>query len=144
LENFLYFGRLIWRGITILGVSILAEKQEKSKVVELGNKVGEKASEVRNKITEGINITSDHLNFLKYFTELDKKVSDNDKEKALKVIVAIDGIKDDNLKAEALKDYIDSDNKNKVTEKIIYALKYLSGGLLVLAVAVLLKEKSND
>lgn len=125
-------------------MSILAEKQEKSKVVELGNKVGEKASEVRNKITEGINITSDHLNFLKYFTELDKKVSDNDKEKALKVIEVIDGIKDDNLKAEALKDYIDSDNKNKVTEKIIYALKYLSGGLLVLAVAVLLKEKSND
>ncbi|MGG1400173.1 hypothetical protein ABE288_20475 [Bacillus salipaludis] len=122
----------------------MAEKQEKSKVVELGNKVGDKDSEVRNKFTEGFKLTFDNLNFLKYFTELDKKVSDNEKDKALKIIEVIDNIEDDKLKAEALKDYIDSDNKNKVIEKIIYAVKYLSGGFLLLVVAVLLKEKSND
>lgn len=119
------------------------EGKQKSKVVEFGTKVGEKATKIGSKIGETAKVTYDHLNFLKHFTELDKEVSKNEKEKAIEVIKVIKDMKDDAAKAEILKDYIDSNNKKEIIEKIIYAVKYLSGGILIIVVAVLLSKKNE-
>lgn len=122
----------------------MEEKQEKSKIVQFGNKVGEKASEIGSKVSEKAKVTYDHLNFLKYFTDLDKEISKNEKEKAIEILNVVKGIKDDETKAEALKDYIKSNNRKEIIEKIIYAVKYLSGAAAVIVVAALLKTKKED
>ncbi|MFC0187185.1 hypothetical protein ACFFJY_02745 [Fictibacillus aquaticus] len=119
-------------------------KQGQNKIIELGNRVGEKASEIGSKISETAKITFDHLNFLKHFTDLDKEVSKNEKEKAIAIINVIKDMKDDETKAEALKDYIESNNRKEIIEKIIYAIKYLSGAAAIVVVAVLLKQKSDQ
>lgn len=115
-------------------------KQEKSKIVQFGNKMGEKAAEIGNKVGEKAKITFEHLNFLKYFTDLDKEISKNEKEKAAKIIDAIKDIDDDELKAETLKGFIDSNHRKEIIEKIIYAAKYLSGAIAVVVVAAILKK----
>lgn len=122
----------------------MEEKQEKSKIVEFGNKVGKKASEIGSKVSEPAKVTYEHLNFLKHFTDLDKEISKNEKEKALEIIKVVKDIKDDEIKAEALKDYIKSNNRKEIIDKIIYAVKYLSGAVAVIVVAVLLKQKNED
>jgi hypothetical protein len=119
-------------------------KQEQNKIIEFGNKVSEKASEIGSKISDTAKITFDHLNFLKHFTDLDKEVSKNEKEKALAIINVVKDMKDDETKAEALKDYIKSNNRKEIIEKIIYAIKYLSGAVAVIVVAVLLKQKNDQ
>ncbi|WP_409292758.1 hypothetical protein [Peribacillus sp. SCS-37] len=123
----------------------MEEKQEteKSKIVEFGNKLGEKASEIGSKISEQAKITFDNLNILKHFTELDKEVSKNEKEKAIEIIKALKDIKDDQIKAETLKDYVQANNRKEIIDKIIYAVKYLSGAAAVIVVAVLLKQNNN-
>lgn len=120
----------------------MEEKQEKSKIVQFGNKMGEKASEIGNKVSETAKVTYEHLNFLKHFTDLDKEISKNEKEKALEIIKVVKDLKDDEIKAEALKDYIKSNNRKEIIDKIIYAVKYLSGTVAVIVVAVLLKPKN--
>lgn len=115
-------------------------KQEKSKIVQFGNKMGEKAAEIGNKVGEKAKITFEHLNFLKYFTDLDKEISKNEKEKAAKIIDAIKDIDDDELKAETLKGFIESNHRKEIIEKIIYAAKYLSGAIAVVVVAAILKK----
>lgn len=119
----------------------MEEKQEKSKVVQLKSKAGEKVSEIKNKVSE---MTFDHLNILKHFTDLDKEVSKNEKEKSLEIIKAIQDLKDDKLKAETLKEYFTSNNQKEVIDKIIYAAKYLTGSVLVLAIAVIIKQKNDN
>jgi len=119
----------------------MEEKQEKSKIVQFGNKLGEKTTEIGSKVSETAKVTYEHLNFLKYFTDLDKDISNNEKEKAIAIINVIKDIEDDEIKAEALKGYIDSNHRKEVIEKIIYAAKYLSGAIAVIVVAALLKQK---
>ncbi|MBU7595838.1 hypothetical protein AB3Z07_28455 (plasmid) [Metabacillus halosaccharovorans] len=121
----------------------MEEKQEKSKILQFGNKVGEKASEIGNKVSETAKVTYEHLNFLKHFTDLDKEISKNEKEKALEIIKVVKDLQDDEIKAEALKDYIKSNNRKEIIDKIIYAVKYLSGTVAVIVVAVLLKPKNK-
>ncbi len=121
----------------------MEEKQEKSKMVRFSNKVGEKASEIGSKVSETAKVTYEHLNFLKHFTDLDKEISKNEKEKALEIIKVVKDIKDDEIKAEALKDYIKSNIRKEIIEKIIYAVKYLSGAVAVIVVALLLKQKKQ-
>ncbi|ASL62712.1 hypothetical protein [Bacillus cereus] len=121
----------------------MGEKQEKNIIVEFGNKVGKKASEIGDKVSETAKLTFDHLNFLKHFTELDKKVSEDEKEKAIKIIETVDSLKDDKTKAEVLKNYIDLNNRKEIIEKIIYAVKYLSGTVAVIVVAVLLNQNNK-
>ncbi|USK35100.1 hypothetical protein LIT25_07155 [Bacillus sp. F19] len=121
----------------------MEEKQEKSKIVQFGNKVGEKASEIGSKVSETAKVTYEHLNFLKHFTDLDKEISKNEKEKALEIIKVVKDLKDDEIKAEALKDYIKSNNRKEIIDKIIYAVKYLSGAVAVIVIAVLLKQKNE-
>ncbi len=119
----------------------MEEKQEKNKTVQFSNKMGEKASEIGSKVSETVKVTYEHLNFLKHFTDLDKEISKNEKEKALEIINVLKDIKDDEIKAEALKDYFKSNNRKEIIDKIIYAVKYLSGAAAVIVVAVLLKKK---
>ncbi|RHW36674.1 hypothetical protein D1B33_09740 [Lysinibacillus yapensis] len=115
------------------------EKNESNKIIDLRNKVGEKGSEIRNKIGE----TFEQLNFLKHFTELDKEVSINEKEKALQIIEAIKGIENDDIKADVLKDYFKSNNQKEIIETIIYAMKYVSGASLVAVIVWLLNKNGN-
>ncbi|NKE04675.1 hypothetical protein [Mesobacillus selenatarsenatis] len=122
----------------------MEENQERSKLVQFGDRVSKKASKVGTKINHAAQQTIDHLNFLKYFSEHDKKVSDNEKEKAIKIIEAVKGIKDDEIKAEVLKKYIDSNNSKEIIEKIIFAVKYLGGAALIMCVAVLLRPKDES
>ncbi|MEK4646351.1 hypothetical protein [Bacillus sp. PK30] len=111
----------------------MEEKQKKNKIVEFGNKISETTKQ-----------TFDHLNFLKHFTKLAKKLSNDDKEKAIKIIETIDNMNDDKTKAETLKSFIDSDNRKQIIEKIIYALKYLSGAALIAFVAVHLNQNNQS
>lgn len=122
----------------------MEEKQEKGKIIEFGNKVTEKATEIGGKISEQVKITFEHLNFLKHFTELDKEISKNEKEKAIEIINVVKEISDDQIKADALKDYVHANNRKEIVEKIIYSIKYLSGAAAVIVVAVLLKQNHDD
>ena len=122
----------------------MEEKQDKSKLVQFGNKASEKAKEVGAKVSEKAKLTFDHLNFLKHFADLDKEVSKHEKEKAVEVIKVIKDIKDDEIKAETIKEFVKSSNKKEITDKIIYAVKYLSGAMAVVVVAVLLKQKDDN
>ena len=110
----------------------MEEKQKKNKIVEFSNMVGEKAK-----------LTFDHLNFLKHFTELDKKISEDEKEKAIKIIDTINNMKDDKTKAETLNNYIDSNDRKEIIQKIIYTAKYLCGSVTIIVVAVLLNQNNN-
>ncbi|MED1042506.1 hypothetical protein P4T62_28655 [Bacillus mycoides] len=121
----------------------MEEKQEKNKIVEFGNKIGENASEFGNKVSETAKQTFDHLNVLKYFTKIDKEISKNEKEKAIKIIEAIDNIKDDKTKADVLNNFINSDHRKEIIGKIIHALKYLGGTAAIVVVTALL-NKYND
>ncbi|MEH7455618.1 MULTISPECIES: hypothetical protein [Bacillaceae] len=121
----------------------MGEKQEKNKIVQFSNKAIEKASDLGNKVTEKAKITFENLNFLKDFSDLDKKLSDNEKEKAKEIIDAIKDIKDDETKAETLKDYIKSNNQKEIIEKIIYAFKYLGGAALIVVIAALTRQKQK-
>lgn len=119
----------------------MEDEEEKGRIVQFRNQVGEMASEFGGKVGETAKLTYDHLNFLKHFTDLDKEISKNEKEKAISIIEGIKDIKDDDTKAEILKDYFDANNKKEVTEKIIYAAKYLSGTAAVIVVAALVSKK---
>ena len=52
-------------------------------------------------------------------------------------------MKDDETKAKALNDFINSNHRKEIIEKIIYAIKYLSGTVAVIVVALLLRQ-DND
>lgn len=123
---------------------LMEEKQKKNKIVEFGNKMGENASKFGSKVSETAKQTFDHLNVLKYFTKIDKEISKNEKEKAIKIIEAIDNIKDDKTKADVLDKLIDSDHRKEIISKIIYALKYLGGAALIAFVAVQLNQNNQN
>ncbi|HDR4727173.1 hypothetical protein ACQVSG_24030 [Bacillus cereus] len=111
----------------------MEEKQKENKIIEFSNILSEKAK-----------LTFDNLNFFKHFTELDKKVSEDEKEKAIKLLDTINNMKDDKTKAETLKNYIDSNDRKEIIQKIIYAAKYLCGSVAIIVVAVLLNQNNNN
>lgn len=121
----------------------MEERQEQSKIVKF-RKVGEKASEIRGNLSEAAKETFDRLNFLKHFTEVDKAISSDEKEKSLAVINVIKDMKDEDKQAEVLKDYIKGNDRKEIAKTIILAVKYLSGSALIATVAILLKQNNKN
>lgn len=112
----------------------MEEKQEKNKIVEFGNKVGKKASEIGDKVSETAKQTFDHLNVLKYFTESDKNISDNETEKSIEFLNTVNNIKDEKIKAGLLNNYMNSNDQKEIKKEKMRTIKYLSAtaGLMVL------------
>lgn len=113
---------------------LMEEKQEKNKIVEFGNKVGKKASEIGDKFSETAKQTFDHLNVLKYFTESDKNISDNETEKSIEFLNTVNNIKDEKIKAGLLNNYMNSNDQKEIKKEKMRTIKYLSAtvGLMVL------------
>lgn len=121
----------------------MEEKQDKNNVINFGNKASEKAKDLGSKVNKKAKLTFERFDFLKYFVDIDKEVSKNEKEKAIELIKVVKDIKDDRIKAETLKEFVKSNNRKEIIEKIIYAVKYLSGPIAVVVVAILMRQKEN-
>ncbi|HFU7090015.1 TPA: hypothetical protein ACGN8S_005155 [Bacillus cereus] len=121
----------------------MEEKQKKNNIVDLGNKLGEKASEIGTKVSKTAKHAFDHINFFKHSTKRDKEFFKHDKEKDIKVIEAIENIKDDKLKAETLKGFCDSNNQKAIKIEKLHTVKYLAGAVIMGTVAVILNQSNQ-
>ncbi len=113
--------------------------EKKDNVVKINDKQN-KPRKIIGELKSGI----EGMNFLKYFADVDKTISTNEKEHANNVVNAISGIKDDNTKAQILSQYIKGNNSKEIIGKIINAIKYLGGAALTLAVVVLLRGSNEN
>ncbi|MGH0968083.1 hypothetical protein [Bacillus cereus] len=122
----------------------MEEKQKKNNIVDFGNKLGEKASEIGNKFSESAKHAFDNINFFKHSTKRDKEFFKCEKEKDIQVIGAINNIKDDKLKAETLNGFFNSSNQKALEIEKIHTVKYLAGAVIMGTVAVILNQNNKN
>lgn len=114
----------------------MEEKQKKNNIVEF-------TSEIRNKVSETTKHVFDNINFFKHSTERAKEFFKHNKEENIKVSETINNIKDDNVKAETIKDFYNSNNKKIIAVEKIHAVTSVAVVAIMGAVAVIVHQNNQ-
>lgn len=114
----------------------MEDVKEKGKILEFDSKVGGGVPKIGVEFDETAKSPFELLRALKDLSELEGKISADNKEKAREIIVAIKGIDDYDKQEKLLEGYIKSNNKKEIIAMIISAIKFLS---LPLATVVIVK-----
>jgi hypothetical protein len=118
--------------------------KEKGKILEFGSKVGGKEAEIESKVSETANLPFEILKTVNDLSELEGKISADNKEKALGIIEAIKGIDNYDKQEKLLEGYIKSNDKKEIIAMIISAVKFLSLPLaMVVIVKILMRNKEK-